>query len=432
MYFFGPDILVAPISEPASAPGGLARNIIYFPHRADGGAWIEWGTWQAHIGPAPEGAFYERHYALDEVPLFSPAGAVIALRTLPDQDAQAAEGAGHTDVVGTAGEVPAALTVWVFPPGPGRLGGTDAPGGEEDTSVRFSSVGRIYDDDGRTLAYSPRAADQALWTDVVCEWRRAVGVPHPEAPGGAAERARDLGFDLSVRDVVSCTIQPPVGHPFEAFPAERTYTFRFLATFPPESVVVAQNYDDNQQPAAWHNAEGPDIWGDGARFPPRTNAWSYDGAQACTWVHLGFPSNPSNPVHVTLTFAPGALADDPVLTSAVARKVARAQQAKREMGRSSWYAFPVDIPRVLGVANLAARTEELLDSHNIAGGATSESTALLRSLYQQLHFDIEAGLAEVDELERRLEGLREGGGPEGEAAGKTVAAMRSLLRNAIS
>ena len=87
-FMFGGDILVAPIYEPASVPppqphaygGGaaarppvLARTTVYFPP----GVWIEWFSLQAHVGPAPDGAFYQRQFTLEEMPIFSPAGTIL-------------------------------------------------------------------------------------------------------------------------------------------------------------------------------------------------------------------------------------------------------------------------------------------------------------------------------------------------------------------
>jgi alpha-glucosidase len=431
-FYFGPSIWVAPIVNQAQEAGGLAKQIIYFPP----GSWIEWGSWQAHSGSFPDGDFYTRGYTLDEVPAFSPAGAILPLRTLPDQTARSAWDAGHSDLLGTASEVPSALTFWVFPPGPHSLGGI-AHG--EPNAVRFSSRGSLYDDDGSSLAYVQNAASQFVWTDTTCEWWRSTSEDEPSLGGNdsdeessPAEKARRLGFDLKVRDQLRCEIHPPNGKTFPSFPLTRTYLVRFISTFPPESVYIVEDYDEHMQPAAWHNAEGPsDTWGDGSRFPQGINSWAYDATTASTWVSIGLPSNPSAPVSVTLTFAPGALADDPVLTSAIARKVSRAQQTKTEISKISWSAFPVDIPSVLKVANIASIADDLLDSLNVAGGATSLSSAMLRGVFEGLHGDISRGLEEVDVLEARLASMIESGSEEGRKAKDVVGVMRSLLSNAI-
>ena len=422
--------------------------------------WIEWLSWQAHTGPAPDGAFFQRLYTLEEMPLFSPAGAVLPLRTLPDQGAAAARAAGHADALGTAGEVPGALDLWVFPPGPDSLGGAE-PGAPWAT--RFASSGRLYDDDGLTVAYSANAAGEFLWTEVACEWQRTTLLQEVVSSGlqeteDSLERARALGADTGLRDRLVCTVRVPEGRAFAAFPLARTYSFRVLAAHAPESVRVGQNADDFEQFAGFYPERGPNggaadaAWGDGARWPANANAWSWDAAQACAWVHVGLPAATSNPTRVTLTWPRGARADDPVLTSAVARKVSRAQAAKREMARISWSAFPADVPRLLGAANVAARAEEVLERHNVAGGATAASSAEVRALLEGLHGELEAAVAEVNALEQRLrddgvlppreaaigaDGEAEAGAgapasAEAYAAQSAVATMRALLVNGVS
>ena len=437
----------------------LARATLYFPP----GTWIEWFSWQAHVGAAPDGSFFQRFYALEEMPLFSPAGAIVPLRTLPDEDADAARGAGHADVLGTSGEVPAALTLWVFPPAANSLGGVE-PGAP--WSVRHASSARLYDDDGLSVAYAANAAGEFLWTELACEWQRSTLLEEVLASGEAAseadlEEARRLGAELGTRDRVTCSVGVPQGRTFAAFPLVRTYTLRFIAAFPPESVLVNQNADEFFQPAAFHGERGPSgNFGEGARWPAGANSWAYDAAQTSVYVHVGLPASPSNALSVSLTWPRGARADDALLTSALARKAGRAQAAKREMARISWSAFPVDVRRVLAAANVGARAEEVLDRRNVAGGATAASCAEVRAMLAGLHADLVAGVAEVDALEALLRAAgalpplpqqqqqqqagigadgeplpgdgEAGGSPEQHAAAGALATMRALLVNGIS
>jgi alpha-glucosidase (family GH31 glycosyl hydrolase) len=438
-FYFGSNIWVAPIVTPSQEAGGLTKQIIYFPP----GSWIEWNSFQAHSGSTPDGDFYTRGYTLDEMPIFSSAGSIIPLRTLPDQTARSTWSSGHSDLLGTASEVPSALTFWVFPPGPHALGGV-TPG--ESNSLRFSSHGMLYDDDGKSLAYVENAASHFLWTETTCEWWRSTNEEEPNftlendnidqtsssSSLSSAEKARRLGFDLRIRDQIRCEIHPPIGKTFPTFPLTRTYLVRFISTYPPESVFIVEDYDEHMQPAAWHNAEGPsDTYGDGSRFPTGINSWSYDASTASTWVNIGLPANPSAPLLITLSFAPGVLSDDPILTSAIARKVSRAQFAKVEMAKISWSAFPMDIPSVLRVANVASVVDDILDSLNIAGGATSLSSALVRGTFESLHNDIIKGLEEVDSLEGRLANMIDSGTEEGRKAKDVIAVMKAILSNAI-
>jgi hypothetical protein len=68
-YLFGDDLLVAPVTEPASGFSGHAEVQVWLPP----GQWINWFTDEFHEGPAT----VLLQVPLDEVPLFARAGAVI-------------------------------------------------------------------------------------------------------------------------------------------------------------------------------------------------------------------------------------------------------------------------------------------------------------------------------------------------------------------
>jgi alpha-glucosidase (family GH31 glycosyl hydrolase) len=252
-FAFGDAIWAAPIAAPA--PGGFNSSSLgkviasggdaavpraYFnvsgaavtpwTFWAPPGKWVEWFSWEAFSSPAPHGAFFARRYAIGEMPLFSPPGAIVPLRTLP------ANGGG---VLGLSSTVPAAITLYVF-------GGVEAPRGGPPVVTRA----RIYDDDGVSVGYEH---GEFLWTDVDCAWAR----PAAGAAGG---------------DTATCTVHAPTGAGFAAAPPARAYTLRLLASLPPAAVSV------NGAPVPHDALATPDANGDNGAFDAGVAAWSYDGA----------------------------------------------------------------------------------------------------------------------------------------------------------
>ncbi len=71
-YLFGSDMLVAPIATPVSDETRLATKSIWLPP----GTWIEWFTGTELKGPVR----VERSFALDEIPVYVKAGAVIPMQ----------------------------------------------------------------------------------------------------------------------------------------------------------------------------------------------------------------------------------------------------------------------------------------------------------------------------------------------------------------
>jgi len=384
-YKFGERMWVAPITAPAPAEpaaAGLAPATIWFPP----GEWIEWFSWQAHAAP-PAGASYDRRFSIEETPIFSRPGTIVPLRTLD----------GTRGGVGTAVDVPDALTLWVLPPGPAAALAAGAP------PLAFAA--RIYDDDGVSTAYAE--ADAWAATAVRCEWARAAAAAAPAkgAPAAAAAAAAS--------DSVTCTISPPAGRLFAEFPARRAWTLRFIGTWPPASVAL------NGAPVALDGVAAPDAWGDGAAWPPSgAPAWAYAGYQASTWVNTG-PLPTDAPVTLALRFPPGAAANDPLLTSALPRKMARAAAAKTAMNIASWTVHPVDVPAVLAAAGAGAAAEEAVWRAAEAGapGAAAEG---VRRVYEALRPSLERGVAETEALLARGVG------------GAPVETMRGLLQNALA
>jgi alpha-glucosidase len=71
-YMFGDDMLVAPVIAPLDASNDLAKKSLWLPP----GTWIEWFTGTVLKGPAK----VERSFALDEVPVYVKAGAIIPMQ----------------------------------------------------------------------------------------------------------------------------------------------------------------------------------------------------------------------------------------------------------------------------------------------------------------------------------------------------------------
>ncbi len=72
-YFFGNDLIVAPVVDPISEDSLVSAEDVWIPP----GTWIEWYSGQRLQGPK----VVERHYALDEIPIFVREGAVIPMQT---------------------------------------------------------------------------------------------------------------------------------------------------------------------------------------------------------------------------------------------------------------------------------------------------------------------------------------------------------------
>ncbi len=371
-YKFGERMWVAPITAPAPAePGaaGLAPTTIWFPP----GPWIEWFSWQAHSAPEG-GAAYERRFTLEETPIFSRPGTLVPLRTLD----------GTRGGVGTAVDVPDALTLWVLPVGPAAELGAGLP------PLAFSA--RVYDDDGVSTAYAEAGAFAE--TRVECKWVRSAG------KGGAADA-----------DAVDCAVAPPGGKLFAEFPQRRSWTLRFIGTWPPAAVAL------NGKSLPLEGVAAPDAWGDGAAWPADGSpAWAYAGYQAATWVHTG-PLPTDKPLTVSLRFPPGARANDPLLTSALPRKMARAAAAKTTMNLASWSVHPVDVPAILAAAGAGAAVEEAVWRAAEAGG---DATPEVRRIYEALGPNLAKGVKETEALLERGVG------------GAPVETMRGLLLNALA
>ena len=72
-YFFGKDLIVAPVVHPMSQDSMLASEKVWVPP----GTWIEWNSGEKLQGPK----VVTRTYSLDDIPMFVRAGAIIPMQT---------------------------------------------------------------------------------------------------------------------------------------------------------------------------------------------------------------------------------------------------------------------------------------------------------------------------------------------------------------
>ncbi len=73
-YFFGSDVIVAPVVQPMSEDSLLASEDVWIPP----GTWIEWNSGERLHGPK----VVTRQYSLDDIPIFVRAGSIIPMQTL--------------------------------------------------------------------------------------------------------------------------------------------------------------------------------------------------------------------------------------------------------------------------------------------------------------------------------------------------------------
>jgi alpha-glucosidase len=120
---FGDSMLVAPVTTPLDPLHQLSKKSVWIPE----GQWVEWSTGARHKGPEA----IERNYALEEIPVFLKAGAII-----PMQPRMRFSNEKPVD--------PLILTIF--------------PGGASST--------RLYEDAGNSLGYKNH---ESAWTSINTE-----------------------------------------------------------------------------------------------------------------------------------------------------------------------------------------------------------------------------------------------------------------------
>ena len=180
-YMLGGDIIFSPIVSAGYNNDTLARQTVWLPQ----GVWID-GLSGAVISPSSsEGIMYERAYDISEIPHFIKAGAVLPMLPLQVGNTIGRASQQYTELDIVLGVAPASL----------------------DGSVT------LYEDDGISTAY---VTSQSYCKTVIT---------FKQSDSGTVK--------TTTIDIGTCT----EGKGYATFPAERTYTFRFVG-LPPTSVTV--------------------------------------------------------------------------------------------------------------------------------------------------------------------------------------------------
>ena len=147
-YLFGNDMLVAPVATPVAEETQLATKSIWLPP----GTWIEWFTGTELQGPAK----IERSFALDEIPVYVKAGAVIPMQP---------------KMRNTAEKPVDPLIVTIFPGASGEA--------------------RVYEDAGNTLGYENA---EFAWTTIRQTNQRSIEILPVE--GGYPSMPQTRGYEI--------------------------------------------------------------------------------------------------------------------------------------------------------------------------------------------------------------------------------------------
>ncbi|MEO1129852.1 MAG: TIM-barrel domain-containing protein, partial [Planctomycetota bacterium] len=179
-YMFGDELLVAPVIHPINASTGAAPSIAWLPP----GTWTSWVTGRTVEGPAD----IRDLAALDEIPVFARAGAIIPMAPPMHRTAERAVDP---------------LILRIF------------PGDEGDA--------RVYEDDGLSLGYT---REECAWTPVahrIVDGRRVIEIGPVEGSfdGMAATRA----YEVQLPDVWPAARVRIDGRIFEPGDAERPYSY---------------------------------------------------------------------------------------------------------------------------------------------------------------------------------------------------------------
>jgi len=184
-YMFGDSMLVAPITTPLSPMHQLSQKTVWLPE----GEWVEWSTGNRFKGPIT----FQRNYALDEVPVFLKAGAII-----PMQPKMKFSNEKPVD--------PLILTIF--------------PGGASST--------RLYEDAGNTLGYKN---NEAAWTTISTETpdSTTLKVRVSSVEGGYPGMPAERGYEVRL---------------FEAWPPDSVnFNGKEIAFNPDPAAAVGWRYD---------------------------------------------------------------------------------------------------------------------------------------------------------------------------------------------
>jgi hypothetical protein len=168
-YYFGDQMIAAPIVTPVDPRTGLANTDVWLP----AGEWIDFETKETHTGPAWVRVFGD----LERMPMFVKAGGIIPQSAGFEPRPAPALASGSTDALAKD-----KLVVSVFPGASGRF--------------------RLYEDDGASLGY---AAGECEWTEITTamtapgEWQVTIGAVEGRCPALPAARAYEVRLEGSRR-----------------------------------------------------------------------------------------------------------------------------------------------------------------------------------------------------------------------------------------
>jgi alpha-glucosidase (family GH31 glycosyl hydrolase) len=240
-YYFGDDMIVAPVVAPADESGTAAKSIWLPP----ASAWYEEATGALIevAATSANGATVTRRYDVAEVPVFVRAGAVVGRRPI----------CGQLDLIGGASAPYSALEFVVYP-------GTS------------SGQTTVYEDDGQTTAYV--GGDYAL----------TLGQYSRQSPTTLTFTAHTSGS-------------------YAGMPLTRYIELRVLSTMPPTSVLV--NGAPAAYSRYERRRCGLGGGGGAAAASSTSATWRYDGAHAAIVVSMpNVASGGSHKLTVSIGTAP--------------------------------------------------------------------------------------------------------------------------------
>jgi alpha-glucosidase (family GH31 glycosyl hydrolase) len=346
------------LNKAKSQQNGLVEWTLWVPP----GPWIEWFSWSsirghkstasasefniedsaAHAGGwsvgAKSGSYLTRNFSISEMPVYSPPGAIIPMRNIPDGASQS--------VLGLATQQWNDMAFWIMP--------LVEESGLRDSGVVETSE-TLYDDDGLSIDYDNVEGAMYYKTEVSCKWERS---PKNTEKGGDSllgavgklfgSKETKEGKEASQGgDSITFTINEAVGNGYDGFPTERTYTLRFIGTLPPASIKV------NGKDVTRDQAASPDDAGENSMWESRSNSWAFHGPSLSTYVRLGVPLSTHSMHKVELRFSKNIKIDNELLTSGIARATARTLACKDEIDRHYGLVYPPDVQPVLRVSATA-------------------------------------------------------------------------------
>ena len=345
------------LNKPKSQRNGLVEWTVWAPP----GPWIEWFSWASIQGRkssasasefsiedlaanaggwsvgASSGSYLSRNFSISEMPIYSPPGAIIPMRNIPDGASQS--------VLGLSTQQWSDMAFWIMPL-------------VEESGLKDSGVVKtretLYDDDGLSIDYDNVEGALYYKTEVSCTWERSTENGGESLLGAVGRQffgsRKDKGEGKETSqggDLITFTINEAVGKGFVGFPSARTYTLRFIGTLPPFSIKV------DGKDATRDQAASPDDSGENSMWESQKNSWAFHGPSLSTYVRLGVPLSTRSSHKVELRFSKDVKIDNELLTSGIARATARTLACKDEIDRHYGLVYPPDVQPVLRVSATA-------------------------------------------------------------------------------